>query len=99
MRKRFAIGLITAGLAVGGILGPVAGASARTGHCVSKKEYKRVQRGFSEHRVTTLFETSGKLSLSLPPYQTRDYRTCARFASVSVRFKHHRAIGKFGFWA
>lgn len=76
----------------------VATASASSG-CVTKHEYRRVERGMSQGRVARIFETEGRLSVSSPPYQTRKYKTCARYASVLVTYKHHHVINKAGFWA
>ncbi len=92
--------MIVAGLAAVGLVAATPGVASADGPgCVTKREFKQVRKGFSEHRVTHLFDTSGKLSASYAPYQTRDYKTCARFANVSVDYKHHRATHKWGFWA
>src|SRR5262249_201839 len=73
-------------------------ASADSPGRATKPEFKQVRNGDSEHRVTDLFDTSGRLSIALAPYQTRKYNACAKYSSVSVSYKHHRVTDKMGIW-
>lgn len=87
-------------LGFAGLSGPVAStAQADSPGCVTKGEFRRVDRGMTRRRVARIFDTNGRLASRYGAYATRDYNPCARYASVSVEYKHGRVIHKYGFWA
>jgi len=87
-------------LGFAGLSGPMTStARADSPGCVTKGEFRRVDRGMTRRRVARIFDTNGRLASRYGAYATRDYNPCARFASVSVEYKHGRVIHKYGFWA
>lgn len=96
--------LVTVTLAAATLVGPaVVTAQADTPGCVTRAEYRHVQRGFSKARVHHIFDTRGKFAYGSSGYGfTRDYKTCTKYGSVSVDYKVRdgvaRVTGKYGFF-
>lgn len=71
-------------------------------HCVSKKEFKKIKTGMTQKKVKAITGTGGTViaESEFGGYRTviRDYRTCARYASVNVTFQNGVVISKAGFW-
>lgn len=71
--------------------------------CASRAEFRRVRHHMTRTRVSHILDSKGKLSLVFAGSQTRDYRTCARFSSISVSYDRGpggvwRVTDKFGFF-
>jgi hypothetical protein len=86
-----------------GLLAPVtmtaAPASADTATCVSKPEFRTVQRGWSIARVRRVFDVTGRQTYYAsgepgvyPAYQSREYKPCYRYSYVSVDFEKHQGV-------
>jgi hypothetical protein len=96
--KPFAVLAVSLGLIGTALVGGAAPAAASSG-CVSKHEFKKVERHMSRGRVAGIFDTDGKLSFRSGQYMSRDYKTCARYAFVTVDYRHGDVKHKTGFWA
>jgi hypothetical protein len=74
--------------------------------CVSRKEYHRVERGWSKRRVHRLFDFDGHQSshftIGGDSYQSREYRTCTIAYGVRgfawVDYKNGRVKSKAVVW-
>jgi hypothetical protein len=86
-------------------------AAADTETCVSRTEFRRVERGWSIARVRRVFDVtgrqsyfaSGEPSIDWPATQGREYRPCTRYSYVSVDFEKYRGdvwrvTGKSAYW-
>lgn len=69
---------------------------AMAGGCASKKEFKKVEKGMTTHRVAQIFDTNGKLSFQSGNYMSREYKGCMRYSFVSVSYKSGRVYNKTG---
>ena len=87
-------------------------ASADTPDCVSKAEFRAVQRKWSQDRVINRFDVpgrqvwfaSGDPSLDIPASQSREYRPCSKYSYVSVSFERKRGdvwrvVSRTAYWA
>lgn len=72
---------------------------AKAEGCASKAEFKKVERGMSRARVAGIFDTDGKLQFRSGQFMSRTYKTCARYATVSIDYKSGFVTKRFGFWA
>ncbi|MGH3358934.1 MAG: hypothetical protein ACRDO7_09020 [Nocardioidaceae bacterium] len=106
--------LVAAVLAAGLLLAPSAASAQSTGwdrslderasSCVSKKEYRKVQRGTRIRRVHRIFDTRGKQTSTFTiggvRYQSREYKPCSsqRWGFVSIDYKNGRSTDKYAYW-
>jgi hypothetical protein len=78
-------------------------ASADTPGCVTRTEYRSVQRGWTMEHVHRVFDTKGSLSYSGYGLVSRDYKPCAKYAYVSVDYERRNGVfyvdGKSAYWA
>jgi hypothetical protein len=110
MRNR--LGILVATIAVAATpLVVAAPAQADTPTCVSRSEFRAVQKGWSITRVHRKLDVSGKQAiyfpafpeLGIPAEQTREYKPCAsRYGYVSIDFKRvsgtWKLSSKMAFW-
>ncbi len=77
-------------------------ASADTPGCVTRKEFKKVERGMSKNRVARIFDTKGRQSSSFRSggdiYQTRKYNPCPRYSYVNVDYKNGHVKSKSAYF-
>ncbi len=97
--------ITAAALAAATLVGPAAiSAEADTQKCVTRAEYKRIERGFSIARVHHVFDTKGKFAYGTSGYGfTREYNPCkSRFGYVTVDYKRKdgtaRVTGKSAYF-
>lgn len=61
-------------------------------HCVTRREFRKVKRGWKRTRVTRKFDTSGRFVDGFAGGYTRGYHKCAGGrAYVSYLVRHHTA--------
>ena len=107
--------LLSAATVTAGLVAPIAlvatPANADTPTCVSKSEFRAVQKGWSITRVANRFDRngnqtyydSGDPSIDWPAYQSREYKPCRRYSYVSVSFEKEagdvwRVTSKSAYW-
>ena len=84
-------------------------AQADTPKCVSKPEFKKVQKGWAISRVHRVFDVSGKQtsymggSAYYPASQSRDYKPCSsQYGFVSIDYEKKSGVWKvtqkYAFW-
>ena len=68
--------------------------------CVTKSEFKAVDKGWNMKRVHRKFGTGGKLEFQSGSYKSREYRPCKRpkYSYVSISYNHGRVSSKSAFW-
>ena len=100
MRRRIATVALAATIATSGLVLPATPAQA--GECVSRTEYRRVNRGMSKTRVHRIFGFDGRQTMSYRLfgnlYTDRQYKTCTRFGFASVSYKNGNVKSKFVIW-
>ena len=104
MRKTIAAAIAT--LALAGVGADVA--LADTPGCVTRKEFRRVEKGMRMSRVHAIFDTAGKQawymsgSYGYPAEQGREYKPCPAYSHVEVDYKRKsgvwRVTGKLAYW-
>lgn len=80
------------------VFAPPSLAQAATDRCVTKSEFRLVQKGMSKQQVKRLFETGGRTFFDFGPDETREYRTCSSDGFVLVTFKRNRVVKKDAVW-
>jgi hypothetical protein len=94
MRKTLcALALVVAGMAFGALP-----AQADTPRCVTRSEYRHVDRGMGRAQVHRVFDTRGRRKVFARvgrfTSEVRVYRGCGRRGIVSVSFTRGRLSGK-----
>ena len=85
-------------------LAVAAPASADTENCVSRLEFKKVQKGWSMKRVHRVFDVGGKQYYFYSGYQGREYRACQspEYSIVNVDYVKKAGVwrveSKFAYW-
>jgi hypothetical protein len=83
-----------------GVVAPAA--HADTAGCVTKSEYRKVNKGMSKTRVHRIFDTDGRREAIARSgrftSEIRTYRTCSRFSSVALSFGNGQVDGKSAVW-
>ncbi len=87
-------------------------AQADTPDCVSRAEFRAVQKGWSITRVANRFDVtgvqtyyaSGDASIDWPAYQSRKYNPCPKYSGVYVDFEKEagdvwRVVSKSAYWS
>jgi hypothetical protein len=84
-------------------------ALADTPGCVTKQEFRRVEKGWAIKRVHRLFDTKGNQTYfaSGSPYypaeQWREYRPCPKYSYVTVDYKKRQGVwrvsSKSAYWS
>ncbi len=102
MIRRIAASAVGA-LLVTGLGAVTAPAQADTPGCVSRNEFRIVEKGWTKSRVDRLFDAGGKTSSQGYGYKYQEYKTCtSRWGFVSVDFQHRngvwRVVGKYVYW-
>lgn len=82
-----------------GLVTPWSAAQAATDRCVTKGEFRQVQKGMSPRQVKRLFETGGRTFFKFGPDETREYRTCSTDGFVLVTFKRGKVVKKNAVWS
>jgi hypothetical protein len=73
-------------------------AQADSPGCVSKGEYAHVHRGMRMSQVHRLFDTDGRVDLSIGRVSIRKYRPCPRHSLVKVSYRRGRVSAKAALW-
>ena len=92
MRK--CLSTLVIGMALVTAVAPAAQADTRG--CVSKGEFDHVHRGMAVSRVHRIFDTNGRLEVSLGRMSIRKYRPCPRHSAVSVTYRRGHVSAKVG---
>lgn len=93
------LGITSAGLAV-----TAPAASADTPGCVSRAEFRRVEKTMQIARVHRIFDTSGKQTSVGFGYQSREYKACSdpKYGFVYVDYQRRdgtwRVTSKYAYW-
>lgn len=71
--------------------------------CVTKQEYRKVQKGFRKPRVRRIFAAKGKQTFTFTSggnhYESREYDTCSsKYGFVSIDFKNSKLTDKMAYW-
>ena len=82
-------------------LAVAAPAQADTPRCVTKSEFRKVERGWQMKRVHRLFDAKGHLVFQSGAYRTREYRSChtPRYDYISISYNHGRVYRKTAYWS
>jgi hypothetical protein len=94
MRVRALAAALGAIMVSGLAAGPASGDTPR---CVTRKEYKKVEKGWSKKRVKRVFDTGGKLFYDIGGTTTRKYNACG-YGTVYVDYENGRVTGKDAFF-
>ena len=75
-------------------------ASADTPGCVTKREFRGVEKGWSIERVHRRFDTAGRLEFVSGAYKSREYRPCRhpRYSYISISYDHGRVDYKSAYF-
>jgi hypothetical protein len=107
MRKAFLSITTTVVMAAGGAVATAPSASADTENCVTRSEYRRVDRGTPKSRVHRIFDIDGKRQAVARSggyvSEIRSYRTCSEYSAVSISYEKRpggvfRLAGKSAIW-
>jgi hypothetical protein len=92
---------LTVGTAGALTLAP-APASADTGGCVTKTEFRKVHKGMKKQRVHRIFDTRGHRDAFAQSgghtAEIRSYRTCSPYSAVAISYGDGRLDGKSAVW-
>jgi hypothetical protein len=84
------------------ITGMPASASADTEGCVTRKEFRHVDKGMANLRVAQIFDTAGKrqafASSGGHTAEIRSYNTCSRYSAVAISFGNGRLDARGAVW-
>src|SRR5688572_6469633 len=81
-----------------------AGPAVAAEKCVTKTEYKKVEKGMKMTRVHNIFDSKGSQTFIGYGMQTRDYKPCSDpdFGFVTVDYEKKGGVwkvtGKYAYW-
>lgn len=71
-----------------GVVATAPAASADTGTCVTRTEYRQVSRGMTKAKVHRIFDIDGKRQAIARSggyvSEIRNYKTCSQYSAVSI---------------